>query len=133
MIRPIQHYNRALCLRVLCLGFALSSIAGTQSINSITPVSSVCQNDTAFIPNSFTPNDDGKNDVFRPVGLSIESMTFQLFNKWGQKIIEDDNFTQWDGRLNGEMLTNGTYLYQMKFVDEKGRFHFRSGSLYLHR
>ncbi len=88
---------------------------------------------SAFIPTAFTPNDDGKNDIFRPVGFSIENMEFALYNKWGQQLMNDSNFKSWDGTVNGEMLDNGTYIYQMKFVDKKVRFHFKNGSVYLLR
>ncbi len=50
-----------------------------------------------------------------------------------QQLMNDSNFKSWDGTVNGEMLDNGTYIYQMKFVDKKGRFHFKNGSVYLLR
>lgn len=65
------------------------------------------------VPNIFTPNNDGINDV-----LSIQSKTISLeldiYNRWGKKIFQSNNVeNQWDGTYNGENLSSGVYFYKI--------------------
>jgi gliding motility-associated-like protein len=67
------------------------------------------------LPNVFTPNNSGGNDLFRPLPpspLSVESVEFKVFNRWGQKVFEknDDINLNWDGAG----LPDGVYFYQAK-------------------
>ncbi|MBR9832601.1 gliding motility-associated C-terminal domain-containing protein [bacterium] len=79
------------------------------------------------IPNIFTPNGDGINDCFEPVGNDIVSYEFSIINRWGVIIFEGRDVC-WDGRNeSGENATDGTYFYQLsiyfidgKKMDEKG-------------
>ena len=66
-------------------------------------------------PNVFTPNADGRNDVFRPyINRSVDRVEFKVFNRWGKIIFEtDDPDVAWDGNSNitGELVPDGTYYY----------------------
>lgn len=68
-------------------------------------------------PNSFTPNNDGKNDVFKPVvegNLAFYRMT--IFNRWGQKVFETNNWqTGWNGSLQGALQNSGTYVWMITY------------------
>lgn len=72
-----------------------------------------------FIPNVFTPNNDGANDVFKIYGDlgSIRYLDFKVFNRWGEKVFEsyDNDFT-WDGTYKGEIVPQGVYIYTAKIV-----------------
>ena len=75
-----------------------------------------------YIPNTFTPNGDGLNDTFGVAGEAIKDINIQIFNRWGQLIYEtNDPEKGWDGRLNGEYVPAGAYVYYLKFdnVDDK--------------
>lgn len=87
--------------------------------------------DTSFIavPNVFTPNGDGINDLFIVRFWSMQSIKISIFNRWGKRIhyyesgdvrgFEDTyTATVWDGRLNGRYATPGVYYY---VVEGKGR------------
>ncbi|MCS6933776.1 MAG: choice-of-anchor L domain-containing protein [Chitinophagales bacterium] len=65
------------------------------------------------IPNAFTPNGDGRNDVFYPVNIFGDKsiITFRIYNRWGALI--HDNTTGWDGRYEGKDQPAGTYLYYL--------------------
>ena len=95
-----------------------------------------------FIPNAFSPNDDGFNDLFFPTGsnLLIEQINqFQIFNRWGSLVFERSNFllddesAAWDGRYNNELLSNGVYVYTMEVLLTNGSTQqFRGDVLLIH-
>lgn len=71
------------------------------------------------VPNVFTPNGDGKNDVFCVQAFSVESFQAIILNRWGRKVYEwHDPEGGWDGRINGKYATPGTYYY---IVTARGR------------
>ncbi|MDE7374374.1 MAG: gliding motility-associated C-terminal domain-containing protein, partial [Odoribacter sp.] len=64
------------------------------------------------VPNVFTPNGDGKNDVFMVMALSVEHFHGVILNRLGRKVYEwSDPNGGWDGRINGKYATPGTYYY----------------------
>jgi gliding motility-associated-like protein len=75
---------------------------------------------TVFIPNAFSPNGDGKNDVFE-VGIScpqITGYTFSIYNRYGQKIFQSLKPGQnWDGMDNGHSADAGTYFFYLQYKD----------------
>ena len=86
-----------------------------------------------YIPDAFSPNDDGLNDVFLPVGRSIVSYHLKIFNRWGEEIFISDNINYcWNGELsNNSIAEPGYYNYIIKVVDEIGTSHKRSGIVLL--
>ena len=90
-----------------------------------------------FIPSAFSPNDDGKNDVFfdgTPV-LNVTSFDMQIFNRWGQNIYTTDSFFRpWDGYMsNGDPSPVGLYTYKIKITSIKGKYFEFTGSFSLIR
>jgi gliding motility-associated-like protein len=87
---------------------------GTESAKS----NVVCNDNCADfkLPNVFTPNGDGKNDLFKPLTCSVfvESVTFVVYNRWGNKIFESNSpAINWDGKTtDGQEVASGTYFYQ---------------------
>lgn len=68
-----------------------------------------------WIPNAFSPNGDGENDVFRIFGKSIKTIDFQIFNRWGELVFfTNDPNIGWDGTYKGEMMNPGAYVYVVK-------------------
>lgn len=72
-----------------------------------------------FIPNAFTPNGDGNNDIFKPViNCNIVSGTyvFHVYNRWGERVFESSNPNDgWSGKQWTQLQPNGTYFYFLKF------------------
>lgn len=70
-----------------------------------------------IVPNSFTPNGDGLNDVFAVIpNPMVTSFEIVINNRWGAPIFKAvDQAFEWDGRSNGSLLPPGTYTYVMKF------------------
>ncbi|MCC6937580.1 MAG: gliding motility-associated C-terminal domain-containing protein [Flavobacteriales bacterium] len=79
---------------------------------------------TIFIPNTFTPNGDGVNDYFMPVGKSIASVHLMVFDRWGEMLFETrDLESGWDGTYRGEFVKNDMYVWHMTytfFTDKDG-------------
>ncbi len=74
------------------------------------------------LPNTFTPNGDGANELFVPViNRFIESVDFAVYNKWGNKIFEaTDPLINWDGRSsNGTEVADGTYYYTCRIFEQR--------------
>lgn len=83
-----------------------------------------------FIPNAFTPNEDGLNDVFRAVGDFEDVTLFSLtiFNRWGEMVFSTNSYDQgWDGKFQGKPCDAGVYAWELtyrlnleKAITEKG-------------
>lgn len=74
------------------------------------------------IPNSFTPNNDSKNDYFRPIiQQDIVNYRFVIYNRYGQKVFETQNYSVgWDGKFKGKDQPVGTYAYYLSFTNGLG-------------
>ncbi|MCP4122253.1 MAG: T9SS type B sorting domain-containing protein [Bacteroidetes bacterium] len=84
-----------------------------------------CDESSIFVPNAFSPNDDGLNDVFRPRGDAIESMVLSVYDRWGNKVFEGNDIEAgWDGSYNGRLLSSDSYGYLLHITCE-GNLTFR--------
>lgn len=71
---------------------------------------------TIFVPNTFTPNNDGVNDVWSPVGNNIVDYEVHVFDRWGGVIFHSTQLDQgWDGTINGEPARNDLYAWKMTY------------------
>ena len=75
---------------------------------------------SAFIPNSFTPNNDGDNDYFYPLIIGGYIYTMKIYNRWGEIIYNEDN-GQWDGKVNNNLVPNEIYSYSILINDFKDK------------
>ncbi|MBL7812746.1 MAG: gliding motility-associated C-terminal domain-containing protein [Bacteroidetes bacterium] len=71
-----------------------------------------------YVPTSFTPNNDGRNDDWGPRNISaVKEYSLRIFNRWGQVIYETRNpMDAWDGTYKGEPVPDGAYSYDMYMV-----------------
>ncbi|MDB9990744.1 gliding motility-associated C-terminal domain-containing protein [Flavobacteriales bacterium] len=75
-----------------------------------------------FLPNSFTPNGDGLNDSFFPVGdkISVENYSFKIFDRWGKLIFSTNDFNEkWDGTYQNNSLSSDAYVWKIKLLDSQ--------------
>jgi gliding motility-associated-like protein len=87
-----------------------------------------------FVPNVFSPNGDGKNDILFVYGNYIEKVDMHIFNQWGQQIAVINNKTQgWDGRHKGNPQPVGVYVYVLRALLTDGRTVDLKGSITLVR
>ena len=89
------------------------------------------RNRNVFVPNAFSPNGDGVNDLFRPfIGPGVANVNFmRVFDRWGELVFSTDDLpvflptdlddSGWDGTLNGQLMNPGVYVYiiEVEFVD----------------
>lgn len=71
-----------------------------------------------WMPNSFTPNNDGLNDILKPITnrTTLAPYLLQIYNRWGQLIFESSEPDKgWDGKFNGNSCETGTYLYILQY------------------
>jgi gliding motility-associated-like protein len=83
----------------------------------------ICSGGNLFIPNTFSPNGDGRNDLFYPKGTGIsriKSMT--VYNRWGEVVFSSTNFAAnspeagWNGTFKGQQLSSDVYVYTCEVV-----------------
>jgi len=91
---------------------------------------------TFYAPNAFTPNGDGKNDIFLPMGTDIDEKSFHMwiFDRWGNLIFETTDFRKgWDGRANGgkDLAQIDTYVWKVSFNDLLHKRHKYMGKVSL--
>lgn len=85
-----------------------------------------------FLPNAFTPNNDGENDVLRLMGNSIDVMYLVIYNRWGQKVFEShDQDHGWDGTFKGEALPPDVYGFYLEVKCLGGGEYFKKGNIAL--
>jgi gliding motility-associated-like protein len=87
-----------------------------------------------YIPNGFTPNDDGTNDFFFAVENNVTLQELSVFNRWGQKIVTLNSASEsWDGKTNGQPAPEGVYIWRARALDDKGVEFTRQGTITLIR
>jgi gliding motility-associated-like protein len=81
------------------------------------------------IPNSFTPNGDGLNDLFQVSGKFIESIEMTIFNRWGSAVYYTTKAEGWNGNLKNSKAPLFNYTYKVVVKDFIGNEHIRSGTV----
>lgn len=90
--------------------------------------------DPIFIPNAFTPNGDGLNDIFKPEGKTIAALDIMVFTQWGELIFHSNTLgTGWDGRFNGKPQPSGVYMYTIRVIQNDKTVITRKGAINLLR
>ncbi|MBL7932193.1 MAG: gliding motility-associated C-terminal domain-containing protein, partial [Bacteroidia bacterium] len=118
--------------------FSITLVATSinKCVSEITKNIEVKNDFNVFIPNSFSPNFDGLNDVFAPVftqyGLDPKAFEMEIFDRWGHSIYRTKDLAKgWDGSTQnkGEPLKEGTYVYRIKYKDMDGNSYEKMGDI----
>ena len=118
--------SQTVSILVRGLGGCVQNVSAAVSATTLT--------DNVFIPNSFTPNSDGKNDLFMVYGNEIKELRLAIFNQWGQKLYETTTpGTGWDGKQGGKAQPTGVYIYVARIVLLSGEELNKKGSVNLIR
>lgn len=118
-------------------GYCSDSINHSVIINPVPPVIPEIPY-SFYIPNAFSPNGEGTNEIFIPLGEGIDSSYYEMciFDRWGELIFDTkDILTGWNGKRNnsGSTLPSGIYVYLFKVRQSSGIKHNYAGSVLLFR
>ena len=112
---------------------------GCTSTDQVT-IHVLCNGVNIYMPNTFSPNNDGMNDQFYPRGRGLTSIkSLRIFNRWGQPVFERLNFTAnsatdgWDGNFGGKPASADVYVYIMEVVCENNTIVSYKGNIALLR
>ncbi|MEO6948666.1 MAG: PKD domain-containing protein [Ginsengibacter sp.] len=118
---------------------AVKNNGGCLALDKVT-VFVLCNNANIFIPNTFSPNGDGVNDVFFPRGKGVFKIkNIRVFDRWGQVVFERSNImanditTGWNGTYNGRKLGAEVFVYMVTLVCENNESIHLKGDLTLIR
>lgn len=87
-----------------------------------------------FVPNAFSPNNDGNNDYFQIKGLALQNLTLMIYDRWGRVAYESKSLDEgWDGTTEGKPAPEGVYMFKLVGEDYDGKKLLYNGSVTLIR
>lgn len=117
----------------------VSNPGGCTSRNSV-EIETLCNGFNVFIPNTFSPNGDGMNDVFYPRGKGLFTIrNMRIYNRWGEIVFSKTDFAAnnaangWDGTFNGKKLSSDVYVYTIEMVCDNNQIIPFKGNIMLVR
>ena len=121
----LQYYS----YRILAIENSSDSIFTYSNIATIEVYNRV------FVPNTFSPNNDGVNDVFRVHTRFIEQIKIKIYDRWNNLVFETTDINEgWDGNyINGNKAPEGVYAYIVEIIDQTSKTETRKGTLTLIR
>ncbi|MEN9569800.1 MAG: hypothetical protein RL172_1031 [Bacteroidota bacterium] len=125
---PLATINRDTRFTVL-----VTDIAGCKDTASV--LLRVYQGIRYFVPNAFSPNGDGLNEIFRPIAVGVVSTEwFRVYNRYGQVMYESSNIQNgWDGTYKGQRQPIGNYIWSIKGKGRDGKVIEMKGNVVLVR
>jgi gliding motility-associated-like protein len=104
----------------------------TGSISNLVVVNPLCSMEDVFIPQAFSPNGDGENDVLLVYGNFIDAMELRIFNRWGEMVFESfDQLNGWDGTFKGKDLAPDVFGYYLRVECPPDKMYFTKGNITL--
>ncbi|HEY6162591.1 MAG TPA: CotH kinase family protein [Bacteroidia bacterium] len=86
------------------------------------------------VPNAFSPNGDGNNDILFVLGNNVQHFELNIYNRWGQRVFTTTNQADgWDGTFKGQKLNNGVFAYSLVYTTYDGSQHQKKGNITLIR
>ncbi|MEI8136275.1 MAG: gliding motility-associated C-terminal domain-containing protein [Bacteroidota bacterium] len=87
-----------------------------------------------YVPNTFSPNGDGLNDVFLMSGYNISEVTMEIFDRWGEKLFTSKELTQgWNGTFKNAPCEVASYVYKISYKGLDGKKFSKIGHVILNR
>ncbi len=100
--------------------------------DTVYQTASVSRDFAFYIPSGFSPNNDGKNEVFRPIGIFVGKFEMKIYDRWGNFVFYSDDFNKgWDGTVNNGIgiTQQDIYVYVIKATDIKKKKHYYRGTI----
>ncbi len=114
--------------------YVISAINGCSTATDTVVVFIYRYEEGYFIPNAFSPNSDGINDIYLVENFRPEEFILWIADRWGNEVFSTTNHMEgWDGNINGKAAPEGTYYYKIRTRDCGGYLHTESGYLTLMR
>lgn len=111
---------------------AIGSLSCQESSAAALDAETLSPFDDIYVPNAFTPNGDGKNDVVYVRSETVKELGFYVYSQWGQQIFYSANIAQgWDGTFKGSPQPVGVYVYHLKATMNNGRELTKKGTITL--
>jgi gliding motility-associated-like protein len=114
---PVQNTDTATGLREGISTVTITDVNGCTATSAINiGIGGICND--VYYPNTFTPNQDGRNDLFGPTGnlLTISNYKMIIYNRYGQQVFYSNNpLLKWDGTFKEKKLDTGTYIWQATY------------------
>lgn len=105
--------------------------SGTDRIESVSNESCAPMQPLFWIPNAFSPNDDGLNDVFQVQAMYINRFSIKIFNRWGELVFESNDINEsWDGKVGG-VAQEGVFVYRIEARGVDNENHYVDGNITL--
>lgn len=83
-----------------------------------------------YIPNTFTPSNDGINEFFIPIGYGIDYINLTIFDRWGNKLYREEKTEKgWDGRYQGKLCKQDVYVYLVEIKTMEGAMVRKTGQI----
>ena len=105
--------------------------------NQVSYSNEICFNfsPTIYIPNAFTPNNDGINDYFFIQAGAIKNYELKIFNRWGEELWRTNDFKSqgWDGVYKEKQAQMDVYMYAITLTDFKDKVYTMNGTVHLIR
>lgn len=110
--------------------------------SSYSNIGCIAPKSRVFVPNAFSPNNDGVNEIFKPVSIflyndksnSIYDYQFEVFSRWGEKLYSTNDVDgYWDGKYQGKSVPAGLYIWRVDALGLDGVYHTYNGKVTLLR
>ena len=114
--------------------FMVTNECGSE-VETITVIFEDCD-EAVYVPNCFTPDNDGVNDAWKVVTRNINSMTTRILNRWGEVVFESNDLSPvWTGnfQMGDTYVADGLYFFRIEFERRDGQKELREGSMFIIR
>ena len=110
----------------------VTNAAGCSIIDSV--YIEVDPSSNIYVPNIFSPNEDGANDIYFIRGKGVKQFNLAIYNRWGQLVFESDDIEKgWDGTKEGTMMNQGVFVYKLNVIMHDGSTIKQTGNITLVR
>lgn len=118
--------------KVFLIVSLMISLVGYSQIAKVapSPISTSVDEYAIFVPNSFTPNEDGLNDIFSPSVIGYQTFEMTIFDRWSETLYKTNDLSKgWDGKYKGQSCKENTYVWEIATIDIYGVKHYYIGYL----
>jgi len=142
LVSPVYIYTDTDDYEVILVAYGINNCPNDTAYGFIKIITDQIQ---IYIPNAFSPNGDGINDVFDISGIGIKNYSYNIYNRWGECIYAEQiplpplqggiasNPHGWDGTFKGAQVPDGVYIYMVDVTDVFGEHHYLNGNVTLMR